>query len=232
MAGDSTDSAGSRSSMMARIKHTKNEMKAQREALYRYERFLPMLQLKKQQLQAEILALDQRIEAKKRQDRQIRADLEKWIRLFSEPVSLEFRIRVASVQKDEANIAGVSVPVFLGIAFDQPPLDLFATPPWMDDGLETLANLIQIRVELDILREHRRLISDELRTTSQRVNLFEKVKIPESRENIRVIKIFLGDEQTAGVARAKIAKDRITRAEEEGILHAPAAAEESGVDGP
>ena len=36
---------------MAKIKHTKNEMKAQREALNRFERFLPMLQLKKQQLQ-------------------------------------------------------------------------------------------------------------------------------------------------------------------------------------
>ena len=40
------------------------------------------------------------------------------------------------------------------------------------------------------------LLHEELRTTSQRVNLFEKVKIPECRENIRVIRIFLGDEQS------------------------------------
>ena len=51
-------------------------------------------------------------------------------------------------------------------------------------------------------------MAEELRTTSQRVNLFEKVKIPECRENIRVIKIAIGDEQTAAVTRGKIAKSR------------------------
>jgi len=39
---------------MAKIKLTKTELKAQGDALKRFERFLPMLQLKKQQLQVEI----------------------------------------------------------------------------------------------------------------------------------------------------------------------------------
>jgi V/A-type H+-transporting ATPase subunit D len=56
--------------------------------------------------------------------------------------------------------------------------------------------------------QHSRL-RDELRTTSQRVNLFEKVKIPETGENIRTIQIYLGDEQTAAVVRGKIAKARL-----------------------
>ena len=55
------------------------------------------------------------------------------------------------------------------------------------------------------------LLSTELRTTSQRVNLFEKVKIPEAKNNIRVIGIFLGDQQTAAVVRGKIAKKKIER---------------------
>ncbi len=54
------------------------------------------------------------------------------------------------------------------------------------------------------------LLSKELRTTSQRVNLFEKVKIPESKDNIRKINIFLGDQQTSGVARSKLAKGKAT----------------------
>ena len=37
-----------------KIKHTKNELKAQRDALRRFERYLPTLQLKKQQLQLEV----------------------------------------------------------------------------------------------------------------------------------------------------------------------------------
>jgi len=60
-----------------------------------------------------------------------------------------------------------------------------------------------------ILERQQRLFSEELRITTQRVNLFEKVKIPETRENIRSIRIYLGDEQTAAVVRGKIAKAAI-----------------------
>ena len=42
------------------------------------------------------------------------------------------------------------------------------------------------------------------------MNLFEKVKIPEAKENIRTINIFLGDQQTSGVARSKLAKGKST----------------------
>ena len=61
-----------------------------------------------------------------------------------------------------------------------------------------------------VLEKQYELLSKELRTTSQRVNLFEKVKIPEAKENIRVINIFLGDQQTSGVARSKLAKGKAT----------------------
>jgi V/A-type H+-transporting ATPase subunit D len=44
------------------------------------------------------------------------------------------------------------------------------------------------------------------------VNLFEKVKIPESNELIRMIRIFLGDQQTAAVVRGKISKSKILKA--------------------
>ena len=85
---------------------------------------------------------------------------------------------------------------------------MFETPAWVDAGIEMLRQLIRLRVERQIIEEQHRLLSDELRTTSQRVNLFEKVKIPECRENIRVIRIFMGDQQTAAVARSKIAKGK------------------------
>ena len=86
--------------------------------------------------------------------------------------------------------------------------DLFDTPPWVDEGLRVLEDLIRLRAKRLFLEEQRRRVAEELRTTSQRVNLFEKVKIPETRENIRVIRIFLGDLQAAEVARAKIAKKK------------------------
>jgi V/A-type H+-transporting ATPase subunit D len=199
---------------MAKIKHTKNEMKAQREALRRFQRFLPMLQLKKQQLQMEIQAVDARIAEKAEAAAKVRAGLKRWVALLAEPaVDLNAMLAVERVETDTGNIAGVAIPIYRDVRFRRAEPDLFATPSWVDDAMDVLERLVRLRVERETLEEQRRLIAQELRTTSQRVNLFEKVKIPECRENIRVIKIFLGDEQTAGVVRGKIAKRRTVEAE-------------------
>lgn len=193
---------------MAKIKHTKNELKAQREALARFLRFLPMLQLKKQQLQAEIQIVDARIAEKKAEEVSLHSKLEKWVKLFSDLPNIEDLISLESIITEEGNIAGVNIPIFKDVTIRKEDIDLFVTPTWFDDAIEIIENLIRLRVEREIFEKQRRLISEELRITTQRVNLFEKVKIPECRENIRIIRIFLGDEQTAQVARAKIAKSR------------------------
>jgi V/A-type H+-transporting ATPase subunit D len=78
-----------------------------------------------------------------------------------------------------------------------------------------LTAVLSLKAERRVLELQHELVIAELRTTSQRVNLFEKVKIPECRENIRVIKIAIGDAQTAAVTRGKIAKGRSRQAKEE-----------------
>ena len=104
------------------------------------------------------------------------------------------------------NIAGVKIPVFTSLTFVERTPDFFTSRAWIDDAIKVVRELIKLRIERKVLREQQRCIEEELRTTNQRVNLFEKVKIPESKEHIRVIRIFLGDEQTSGVVRSKIAK--------------------------
>ena len=198
---------------MAKIKHTKNELKAQRDALKRYQRYLPTLQLKKQQLQMEVRALEVRVDAARAEEETARADLAKWVKLFSEPVEFSAYLRARAVRVGEGNIAGVSVPVFEGVDFERSVPDLFETPSWLDDGLNVLEALIRLRVQRQTMEEGLHRLAEELRVTNQRVNLFEKVKIPQCRENIRVIRIFLGDQQTAGVARAKIAKAKTSERE-------------------
>jgi V/A-type H+/Na+-transporting ATPase subunit D len=193
---------------LAKIKHTKTELKTQREALARFERYLPMLQLKKQQLQSEIQGIDQQIAENERREAALRSDLRRWVRLFAEPAGIETRLVVERISTAEGNIAGVPIPVLQDLEIRRAEVDLFSTPAWIDDGLDAVEALTRLRVEREILQAQRQRIVDELWITSQRVNLFEKVKIPECRENIRTIKIFLGDEQTAAVARAKLAKSR------------------------
>lgn len=198
---------------MAKIKHTKNELKAQRDALKRYQRYLPTLQLKKQQLQMELRNLEKRIEDLDLEQRKAKERLHKWQALFSEPFDFTAHLRLLRVETSTGNIAGVVIPVLEKVLFEESAPDLLGTPPWVDDGMRALKQQVEMQAQRQVLDENRRLLSEELRVTNQRVNLFEKVKIPETRENIRVIRVFLGDLQTAEVARAKIAKGKATARE-------------------
>ena len=199
---------------MAKIKHTKNELKAQRDALKRFERYLPTLQLKKQQLQLEMRNLEKKIEELLHEQRREEDRLKKWIALFSEPFDFEAHLRLVRVETSTGNIAGVTIPIFEKAVFEEKTPDLLATPPWVDDGMRALKHMTEFRLHREILEEEHRLLGEELRVTNQRVNLFEKVKIPQTREHIRVIRVFLGDQQTAEVARAKIAKGKATAREQ------------------
>lgn len=199
---------------MAKIKYTKNELKAQRDALRRYTRYLPTLQLKKQQLQLEIRNLEHQIEAKNREIDGFNEYMQGWISLFSSISDFIHHVKLESVLSRNENIAGVDIPVIDEIKFEKETPDLHVTPAWIDDGINALEIGTCLQLELRYLQEAHLLLREELRITAQRVNLFEKVKIPEAQENIRVIRIFLGDEQTAGVARAKIAKGKTLRLQE------------------
>lgn len=194
---------------MAKIKLTKTELKAQSDALKRFQRFLPMLQLKKQQLQAEISAIVARLEEVAAREASERQALERWVALFSEKdIDLSRLVSVSRVLTESSNIAGVTIPVFRGIELAHEQLDLFATPAWLDDAAALLGRMLGLNAERAVLNRQRERVTRELTTTSQRVNLFEKVKIPSCQENIRIIKIAIGDAQTASVTRGKIAKAR------------------------
>ena len=194
---------------MAKIKLTKTELKAQTDALKRFQRFLPMLQLKKQQLQGEIAGIAAKAEEVSAKERAVRDELGRWVGLLAtDEGQLEGLVKVKSVKTGTANIAGVQIPTFESVETEVREIDLWATPAWIDDAVEAAGRILSLQCERAVFEEQRRLVAAELQQTSQRVNLFEKVKIPACKEAIRVIKIALGDEQTAAVTRGKIAKSR------------------------
>ena len=212
---------------MAKVKLTKTELKAQKDALSRYEKFLPMLQLKKSQLQAELGSMRAAEEALARKERGVLDGARPWIGLLAAGGDVPLSVSLRAVRTHAGNIAGVEIPVFDGIDVERRDVDLWATPEWLDDADAAAEALMSARAERAVAAEQVRLVSEELRTTSQRVNLFEKVKIPECRENIRVINVALGDEQTSSVARGKIAKGRQAKLAPSSTSSGPAASAQS-----
>jgi len=196
---------------MARIRLTKQELKKQREDLDRYERFLPTLTLKKLQLQIERNRVRQAVDEKRAREKEKREALEDWVAVFGEEAGISDMIGIEQVDTESGNVAGLEVPFFRGVRFQETSYDLFTTPLWVDRALSEVKELLSLREEIRILEIQLKRLEQELRTTVQRVNLFEQVKIPEARENIRAIRVFLGDQQAAAVVRGKISKAKTAR---------------------
>jgi len=201
---------------MAKLKLTKNEQKKQKDSLKRFRRYLPVLILKKQQLQLEILKTHGLIDKVNKEIETLRSRIDRWVAVFGEDVGFKDLVRIKEVITKEGNIAGVDIPLFERVEFDIKEYDLTRTPLWVDYGVDAAEKMITLKARREVLKRQLELIREELRTTAQRVNLFEKVKIPETKENIRKIGIWLGDQQTVAVVTGKIAKTKIQR--KEGML--------------
>ena len=193
---------------MARIKQTKAELKAQREALHRYQRFLPSLQLKKEQLQSEVRRVQAALREVKQTLEDLWAEVDTWKALFAEEVGLQDLIQIQDLHMDTVNVVGVTVRRYRSVHFARITPDLIHSPPWVDTGVDRVKKIITQQIQSELLHQELKILNSELRTATQRVNLFEKIKIQDCRENIRIIRIALGEEQTAAIARAKLAKSK------------------------
>ncbi|MDD5764747.1 MAG: V-type ATP synthase subunit D [Candidatus Marinimicrobia bacterium] len=199
---------------MPKIRLTKNELKTQKEALKRYRRYLPTLVLKKTQLIQEIKSITRTIDTVEAEIAAAERITSEWADVFAESVDLTSWLRVQEIKTGVGNIAGIDIRLFQNVVFEELPYDFFTTPLWVDSALSIVKEQIARKIRIKILNEQIETLKNELRITVQRINLFEKVKIPEAKENIRVIQIFLGDAQTAEVVRGKIAKSKIQKKRE------------------
>lgn len=199
---------------MAKIKLTKGELKNQRDGLKQFRRYLPTLQLKKQQLQMRILESKVLFKQQKAILDNKYENIEKWIQLLADPgVNLREWIVPIKIDVKMTNIAGASVPLFENVHFKQAEYDFYQMPFWVDSGIEQLRLLMGLFAELEVIKKRIELLEKELRTTTQRVNLFEKIKIPECLDNIRIIRIYLGDQQANAVGISKVAKKKVVEKE-------------------
>lgn len=194
---------------MRKVKLTITELKREKDALKRFQRFLPMLILKKQNLQIELFKIKRALREKCERLDMLMKEFNEWIAVLGEDAGIGDLIQIHMIEQEGVNIAGVDVPLLRAVRFREIPYDLYVAPLWFDRAIEEIQKIMTLRSEISFMRRQAYCLQEELRTTTQRVNLFEKVKIPQTRDNIRVIRIFLGDQQTAAVARGKISKGKI-----------------------
>jgi len=196
--------------MAEKIKLNKNSLRDQNQSLKLYLEFLPTLELRKQQLQSEVATAQKEMDRAVARKEALIDDAREWKdRLSTVLPMVRDLLSVDMVSVHTANVAGVRVPVFDRVLFNRGQYSLAATPWILDAAMTFFEKAIAAREQMRVLQEKHALLAQELVKTTQRINLYEKVLIPQTRENIRKIKVYLGDQQTAAVCRAKIAKNKI-----------------------
>ena len=192
---------------MAQLQLNKSSLAREQTQLRSYERFLPSLDLKRQQLmaarnmaRAEAKRLEQEAEALAREAG------ETVPMLGDDHVGLDGLVKLTAAHIGTENLVGTRLPVLERIEVTGAPYSAFARPHWVDEVARLLHDVLEVQVRAKVAQRRVALLDRAVDKVTQRVNLFDKVLIPRAKANIKRIRIYLEDQQMSGVVRSKIAK--------------------------
>lgn len=129
------------------------------------------------------------------------------IRLWGEfPEDIFF---IKQIITQPAKVAGILVPVFKDVIWDTREFSKFNKPVWVTSGIRLLKELAMDVARMDVLIKDIEILDRARRKTTQKVNLYEKVQIPEFSDAILKIKRYLEDVENLEKAAQKITKQRL-----------------------
>jgi len=204
-------------------KHRLNQLQQDLEL---YQRFLPALDLKRQQLMARQKTLQEKAV-------EIEAALEKLIEtleqdfpwLQSQKVNLSDVLKIEKTGLEEKKVMGVTMLVkseTFPLVFskfnehlaqkigsdNEDPIIKQYRPYWLATLYQALKPILKLKLEDWVLAQNLIRLKKATKKATQKVNLFSKVMIPDTEKEIRQLKLFLGDQEKAAVIRAKLAKTK------------------------
>lgn len=192
---------------MGSLALNKSSLKSERDRLETFQRFLPSLDLKRQQLLVEFKTAEKALKARQAEIDELLASLEGLLALLgASTMDLSSYVTVKNAEIGEENVIGVKLPAVRKVEFSLAEYSTLAKPFWVDTLVEYLQKISELRIREQVERERVRRLDEAVRKITQRVNLFEKVLIPTAQSNILRIRIYLGDAERAAVVRSKIVK--------------------------
>ncbi len=201
---------------MAKVVLSKSGLQKERENLKLYRKVLPSLDLKRRQLMGEQKKAEHELEA---MEDEFTAFPEKVARelpmLAADAVDLTGLVTVKEFRTGIENVVGVKLPILEAVDFEMAAYSLLGRPHWVDLAVKRLRDYAELKARHDVARERVETLRQAARKITQRVNLFEKILIPQAETNIKRIQIFLADAERAAVVQSKIAKTKGRKRREE-----------------
>ena len=130
--------------------------------------------------------------------------LDNSIRLWGEfPLSL---FVLNQVEVDVKKIAGIKTPELNRLDYNIENFSRFNNPAWLSEGINILKGVTEMLTKIEIERKKIEILEYARKKTTQKVNLYEKVQIPQYSEAILKIKRYLEDVDNLEKAAQKLTK--------------------------
>lgn len=192
---------------MARLQLSKSALSHETKQLATFRRFLPSLDLKRQQLMAERAKAREQLAATQSEIDEMLSQVGEAVPMLANVnVDLTDLAKVTRVELETENIVGTRLPKVREIEIEVRPYSYMGKPQWVDRVVEDLRRMVELRLRQQVEVQRVAVLEEGVKKVTQRVNLFDKVLIPRARGNIKKIKIFLGDTERAAVVNSKLAK--------------------------
>jgi V/A-type H+-transporting ATPase subunit D len=195
--------------MSEKILMNKNTLAALKKELKEYKEALPIFEMKEQQLVGIVRAIEDDI---KRLEVDIKETEDKalpWIGVAAEEnINLEDFVKVQKLITEKKEIVGVTVQVYKDIIFDDIEIDFMSTPLWVDAGIQLVKDQAEKKAMIETKKLKIVVLEEELSEARRMKNALKEVFIPETRDNIRKIEIYLGDVERLAIGCAKLVKKK------------------------
>ena len=192
---------------MARLQLSKSALAREQKNLATFKRFLPSLDLKRQQLMAERGKAARILAETRKEIEKFKKETGQKLRMLANlDVDLTGLATLKEVKLGTENLMGTHLPILERIEVEVMPYALMAKPHWVDNVAATLHDMLELKMRVQVEERRLELLDKAVKTITQRVNLFDKVLIPTTQGNIKRIKIYLSDGEMAATVRSKISK--------------------------
>jgi len=197
---------------VAKLALNKTTLNREGRRLKAFRQFVPALDLKRKQLLAERQETSRLLKGNQSQLQELQQRVSEQLpMLASTEIQFNSLLQVKNVDVRYSNLVGLELPELAAFEVDVQQYSRLLLPHWIDPLLKLQQQTLKLEVEIQVFKQRLFLLEEGLQKTTQRLNLFDKVLIPETQANIRKIRIALSDAERAGVVRAKIAKNKRRR---------------------
>jgi len=169
------------------------------------QKALPILKNKETALRLEVVKLIKQLDKIKLLRKELDIKLEHYKGFWAEFPDI---LNMEKIEISKKKVVGVKVPQIKNIEFEIADVSWWNRPAWIPGGIEVLKEAIALKLKIDMLRQQIDILDLARKKTTQKVNLYEKVQIPEYEDAIIKIKRFLEDKENISKAAQKIVKKR------------------------